>query len=710
MIQGAETKTMKYLIAFLVSCFIASPYIISAQYKVEKLGSNINSDIYDEISPVLSRDGTTMYFTRVASPDFCRTLIQDEIDISTTFSEAEYFNELKSIYSQIAGKYVDDPFTSIINQEIIIAESGTHPFDRVYQPGYPLNNALPNSVCALAPNGQGLVVINHFYKDGGMYNGFSFSHKTEDGNYTFPEPFFIRDYSSLSPEVNLSMSIDGDVLILSLKREKGYGESDLYVCFKLKDNLWSEPVNMGPIINSAYRESTPYLSEDKTRLFFASNKPGGKGGTDIYMSRRLDYTWSRWSKPVLLIEPINSPFDDSHPSFVESSGNLYFTSKRDGTSDIFKVNIDVVERIEKPITLRGVIKNAITKAPIENAVLYYNITSKTDQENIITKGDGRFEIKVDVKDIYRLSPKKNGFIGKNQLVDLNILTQSKITSYEIEFYLMPYGEDQKVEIQNINFEISSSNLLASSLPTLDYLSDILIKNQSIKIRIEGHTDAGNGIDHQLMELSRQRAQAIKKYLVLKKNIGSHRINTVGYGGYRPISPNDTEENRAKNRRVEIYIESADLSNKIKYSELPDPVVRYANDDPEIGSVTLPFSANKAATAATSKSGTAKKEVISKLTHYGSILFHTGTLAIQESSFNVIRKLADFMINNTDKKITLVGQSISKDENNNTEAYALLRAQGVKEYLIFKSIKPDRITLMESIANSSFAGVQVMIIE
>lgn len=697
-----------YSIAFSIFYCILSNYTLSAQYKVEKLGMNINSDLYDEISPVLSRDGTTMYFTRVASPDFCRTLIQDEIDISATYTEAEYFNELKSIYTQIAGKYVDDPFTSTINQEIIIAESGSSPFDKVYQPGYPLNNALPNSVCALAPFDQGLVVINHFFKDGGMHNGFSFSHKAEDGNYTFPEPFFIRDFSSLSPEVNLSMSIDGDVVILSLKREKGYGESDLYVCFKLKDNLWSEPVNMGPVINSAYRESTPYLSEDKTRLFFASNKPGGKGGTDIYMTRRLDYTWTRWTKPALLLEPINSKFDDSHPSFVESTGNLYFTSRRDGTSDIFKVNMEVVEKISRPITLRGVIKNAITKAPLEHALLYYNTTGNSNQENTVTKEDGRFEITVDIKETYRLSPRKNGFIGKNQLVDLNILSQSKITSYEIEFLLMPLGEDQKIEIKNINFEISTSNLLASSLPDLDYLADLLTKNETIKIRIEGHTDAGNEIDYQLMELSRQRAQAVKKYLVLKKNIGSHRINTVGYGRYRPLFPNDSEANRSKNRRVEIYVESADLSSKINYADLPDPIVRYSSDDPEINSVEALSSSNLSSSK--SNSVLPATNASPKLTVYGKINFQPGTLAIQESSFAIIRNLAEYMMTYTDKKIALVGQSYSKDEAKNTEAYALLRAQGVKEYLIFKSIKPDRIIIMESVANTTFSGVQVLVSE
>ena len=185
-------------------------------------------------------------------------------------------------------------------------------------------------------------------------------------------------------------------------------------------------------------------------------------------------------------------------------------------------------------------------------------------------------------------------------------------------------------------------------------------------------------------------------------------NTVGYGRYRPLFPNDSEANRSKNRRVEIYVESADLSSKINYSDLPDPIVKYSGDEPEINSVEVVSAADLSSSK--SKSVLPGINASSKLTVYGKINFQPGTLAIQETSFNIIRKLAEYMMINTDKKIALVGQSFSKDEAKNTEAYALLRAQGVKEYLIFKSIKPDRILIMESVANASFAGVQVLISE
>ena len=122
--------------------WIVGTQILTAQYKIEKLGPEINSDQYDEISPVVTRNGRTLYFTRIGTPEFNRTLIQDEVDLSKTLTEREYFEMLRSVYSQIAEKDVPNPVSSNINQDIWVADSRDQLFDRVYQPGFPLNNAL----------------------------------------------------------------------------------------------------------------------------------------------------------------------------------------------------------------------------------------------------------------------------------------------------------------------------------------------------------------------------------------------------------------------------------------------------------------------------------------------------------------------------------------------------------------------------------------
>jgi len=122
---------------------IISIQLSPAQFRLEKLGPEINTSLYDEISPVVSRDGRTLYFTRTGSPEFNRTLIQEEVDLSKTLSESDYIQVLKEVYSEIANKKIESPASSSINQDIWIADSRNKQFDRVFHPGFPINKPYP---------------------------------------------------------------------------------------------------------------------------------------------------------------------------------------------------------------------------------------------------------------------------------------------------------------------------------------------------------------------------------------------------------------------------------------------------------------------------------------------------------------------------------------------------------------------------------------
>ena len=169
----------QHLLAFhLIIVFFLLNFSIEAQvFRVEPLNNGINTEAYDEISPVVSIDGKTLYFTRVAYPIFDRTLKLEGKDISTELSESDYQKQLIKIFSEIAGKQVINPERSSFNQDIWIAESIFNDFEKISHPSYPLNNALPNSVSALTPNGNELVVINRFSQYGGLQKGFSISRK-----------------------------------------------------------------------------------------------------------------------------------------------------------------------------------------------------------------------------------------------------------------------------------------------------------------------------------------------------------------------------------------------------------------------------------------------------------------------------------------------------------------------------------------------------
>lgn len=675
-----------------------------AQYKLEKLGSDINTDIYDEISPVITRNGRTLYFTRLGTHDFSRTLIQDDIDLSKTLTEPEYFTTLQDIYSQIAQSVVTDPVTSPINQEIWVADSRQGIFDRVFHPGFPLNTALPNSVCSLAPNDDQIITINHFAKDGSMFKGFSFTERKPNGSFGFPSPIYVQDFHSKSPDVNICMSRDGDVIILSLDRQEGLGDADLYVSFKLKDNLWSVPANMGPVVNSRDRDITPFLSEDKSRLFFASNRPGGLGGTDIYMTRRLDYTWTKWTKPQPLSAPINSVSDDSNPIYVEPNAFVYFISRRDGSSDIFRVDLNPTTELETPIVLRGTIRHSVTNEPIA-ADLYYGPSRLATSDLNVHVTQGAFEITIYKRDLYRLAPKKFGFIGKNQMVDAAILAQTRELIYEIDFYMTPILQEQKLEVNSIYFEKGTYSVRSDSYAELDRLATMLTEHPMIHIRIVGHTDSV-GVSYELLDLSRSRSEAIKKYMVTVKGIGSNRITTEGYGSSMPIAPNLTEDDRAKNRRVEIFISNPQTQKTIEHKDLLNPSVRISKQQPP--AIDTIHKTKKTPGTVPSSSHDASPDSAGSRIHYGNLGFVSNELSIKEASIPHMKRLVDYLAAHTSKKITLIGMTDHTEKVVDMQSHALQRAQGVKEYLVYKSIPSDRIQIMEIAGQGNFSGVKVFV--
>ena len=544
------------LIFFLFSLLHSS---LTAQiFKVEPLHNNINTQQYDEISPVISIDGKTLYFTRVGYPTFNRTLKLDGKDIALELNSEEYNQKLSTIFSKIANKFIPNPIQSQFNQDIWIAETVFDDFDKISHPDYPLNNALPNSVSALTPNGNELVVINKFSQVGGLEKGFSICRKQSNQEWTFPEPINIEGYSNINSDVNLTMGSNGNVLILSMQRSDSYGDNDLYICFRKGANEWSKPKNLGPKANTMYRETTPFLSEDGKRLFFSSDRRGTHGGNDIFYIIRKGESWEDWSVPYSFVEPINSDADDSQPYFNSATGFLYFSSNREGSMDIYRAELMPPNPIY--VTVKGRIINSKTHRPQAGKILFSPIGEK-HLETVYVSDDGTFQMSVPKGKKIQLIAEQQGFTGQADTISFrNDYVYYK--THHLDLFLHPMEVEAKVELKPIFFEQSKAVVLEKSHAALDELADFLNKNWTVSIRIEGHTD-NQGDKVALKELSEQRAKAIKHYLVYKKFIQPLRIETAGIGGAKPISKNTSEKMRAKNRRVEVIITKINTSQGLQ---------------------------------------------------------------------------------------------------------------------------------------------------
>jgi len=577
-------------------------YAQEGRLKIEKLSSRINSANYDETNPVVSRDGRTLYFTRVGHPGFKRTLIQDGMDLSARMNAGDYDALLKEVYEEISAEAGHDPNSSPFNQDIWIAESHLTEFDVLVHPEHPVNNALPNSVCSLTPNPDELIIVNEFYADGSMYKGFSILAKDKDGTWLAPRPMYIYDMNEYGADVNLNMSHDGEILILSINRSGTFGDNDLYVSFKISENKWSAPRNMGPDINTKYREVTPFISQDLKTLYFASNRPGGLGGMDIYVSKRLDPTWKKWTKPELLESPINSAFNDAQPFLCEKTGFLYFSSVREGDSNIYRAKEqDIMDRItwDEVYLDPPVVETAQTMAPPvqEPTAPAINPADKTPKPPTVEKkpeekqletftihcslvnsrtgrlveGDVSFGLASDDKpasrvrakkgevsfnimagSLVRIAPEIAGYIVQEKYVHPSKQLEKGINEQSFIFYVDPLEENTILTLNPIYFERSTATVVPASFSELDKLARTLKKHPNVKILIGGHTDHVGKID-ELIQLSQERADAIRDYLV-ENGIDSSRIKTKGYGPTQPIIKGNDETSRSKNRRVEILID------------------------------------------------------------------------------------------------------------------------------------------------------------
>lgn len=530
----------------LVICF-SVVYSFSQNVGIERLNDEINTDIYQEINPVLSEDGSILFFTRTGAPDFEKYLKLENQNLYKTLPEVQYMKVLSNIFRQLGDKEVKNPHRSAFNQDVWMARSfNGKTFEYLFHPGPPLNNALPNSLSSNMPEKDNFIIINQFPEEGGMKKGFSTIKRISDTIWTYPKPVLINNYYTKSDVVSFSMSHDGKAAFMSLERDDSKGENDLYISFLENDSMWSEPRNL-EALNSAFNDITPYLSEDMRTLFFASNRPGSTGGLDIYMCTRESSSWEKWSEPKPMIEPINSIKDDLQPHYNAATGYLYFSTRRSGSSDIYRAKIG--DPNPMTITILGRAIDSKTLRPVSSSIYIGNAEDDNFKKVILTE-TGEFTIVIRKDEKIKIYPYKEGYLSQPQIIEPSSLSDYG-GAVEMNIYIDQKAVNGRINMNPIYFLQSKAIILERSFMALEKLSDLLKNNPKITIRIEGHTD-NLGAPTDLQKLSEERAGAVKEYLV-KKGIAANRLEIKGLGASQPVNSNKTDDLREQNRRVEFII-------------------------------------------------------------------------------------------------------------------------------------------------------------
>ena len=288
----------------------------------------------------------------------------------------------------------------------------------------------------------------------------------------------------------------------------GYGRGDIFVAQRL-NNTFCLPFNLGPLINTTAMESQPFISADGKELFFVRYS-NSKHKADIFCSQLID---GQWSKPKPL-HNVNTDANEMSPFLSIDGTTLFFASDRDnsmGGYDLFFSRRD---------------RNGEWGAPSN---IGFPINTEANEICFVVDDDG--------SRAYLSSDRDGGFGGYD------------VFSCQVENIVNANVNDfSQFLMRNINFEFDSSVIDEYSGAALDSLAAFLNHN-TLDVEISGHADDTGGEEYN-MRLSLQRAESVKAALVARA-VDPARISTAGYGDTLPVAPNDNDENKALNRRVEI---------------------------------------------------------------------------------------------------------------------------------------------------------------
>ena len=377
------------------------------------------------------------------------------------------------------------------------------------------------------------------------------------------------EISKLPPPVNdpkywdsqPTMAADGVTMYFASDRPGGVGGIDLYVTkLNLKTNQWSVPENLGRGINTVKNEKTPFIHSDSETLYFSSDGQYGFGGYDIFYVRKD--TKGKWDDPVNIGGPINSVGEDACFFVSKDTKTGYFSSFDEGKVkglgvgryDLFSFDLYKEARPQTIEFVNGQAKDEKGE-PLSGATVEKHNLETNEKTNVVTDSStGKFMLVINTekKENFTLTVKKDSVVFNSTLVDIKAIVTAKIANMPtINIAVTKAEKGKSFVIDNLHYKTNSAEITSESKAVLSAFADYLLDNPALNIEIQGHTD-NVGNPKDNEALSSNRAYSVKQFLEEKKVPGK-RILAKGFGPNKPIADNKTEGGKAKNRRTEFLI-------------------------------------------------------------------------------------------------------------------------------------------------------------
>lgn len=339
-----------------------------------------------------------------------------------------------------------------------------------------------------------------------------------------------------------------------------WGNTDLYISFIDAKGEYSKPRNLGSVVNTPGSERTPYLHPDGKTLYFASSgfAENSFGDMDVYKTIRLDDTWQNWSEPINVGTIVNGGDTDWGFRLTARADEGFFSGVQQsnlGGDDIYRVT-PLPERArptQEVAAIRGKILDQDGKA-LQAQIEWQDRSTGEFLGRIRSRPDtGEFFIALPPGRSYAYFATKTGYLSSSRNMEVPSGTRYREEAVEIQLIEVAAAQKSGAEItlSNINFATGSAQLTEDSASELDRLAAMLNSAPALRIEVRGHTDNTGG-QAQNVSLSQQRAQSVYNYLVTK-GIATNRLRAKGFGPEHPVASNDTAEGRRLNRRVTFVV-------------------------------------------------------------------------------------------------------------------------------------------------------------
>jgi outer membrane protein OmpA-like peptidoglycan-associated protein/Tol biopolymer transport system component len=442
-----------------------------------------------------------------------------------------------------------EDFFKKVQEDFFISHWTNNGWSEAKNLGYPINTSDNEGAQTLSGDGR-LMVFTACNRSDGLGRCDLYWSIRRGDKWSVPQNMG-RPINTAYRETQPSISADGRTLYFAGDRPGGKGNHDIWVSYKDSADHWTVPENLGDSINSPGTEMSPFIHPDNQSLYFSSDGLIGLGGYDIFVSRRNKE--GKWRKAVNLGYPINTNRDEIGLIVNARGDKAYFASNIDKKQgkDIFSFDMPVQDRPSMTTYMKGRVMDAVNNnllrarfelIDLENGKEFYKSYSDS-----IT---GEFVVSIPVDHNYMLNVSRKGYLFYSENFSLKGIVHQDAPLLK-DVPLQPIEIGKSIVLKNVFYETDSYALKKESEIELSKVVQFLKVNPGIRIEISGYTDnVGETAYNQV--LSENRAKTVAKYLIAA-SVNAQRIVFKGYGMGNPVISNDTEEGRAQNRRTELKI-------------------------------------------------------------------------------------------------------------------------------------------------------------